>query len=41
VRSKKEIESFFAGLELLPPGVVFNPEWLPNEPVQYPWTSAA
>jgi hypothetical protein len=36
VRSKEEIESFFAGLELLPPGVVFNPEWHPDEPVQYP-----
>jgi hypothetical protein len=36
VRSKEEIESFFAGLELLPPGVVFNPEWRPDEPVQYP-----
>lgn len=36
VRSKEEIESFFAGLELLPPGVVFNPEWHPEEPVQYP-----
>jgi hypothetical protein len=36
VRSKEEIESFFADLELLPPGVVFNPEWRPDEPVQYP-----
>jgi hypothetical protein len=36
VRSKEGLESFFADLELLPPGVVFNPEWRPDEPVQYP-----
>jgi hypothetical protein len=36
VRSTREIESFFEGLELLEPGVVFNPEWRPEEPVEYP-----
>jgi hypothetical protein len=36
VRSTREIESFFDGLELLEPGVVFNPEWRPEEPVEYP-----
>jgi hypothetical protein len=36
VRSTQEIESFFDGLELLEPGVVFTPEWRPQEPVEYP-----
>jgi S-adenosyl methyltransferase len=36
VRDKEEIISFFDGLEILPPGVVFNPEWRPEEPVEYP-----
>ena len=36
VRDKEEIISFFNGLEILPPGVVFNPEWRPEEPVEYP-----
>lgn len=36
VMMAQEIESFFADLELLPPGVVFNPEWCPDEPVRYP-----
>jgi S-adenosyl methyltransferase len=36
VRSHQEIVSFFEGLELLEPGVVFNPEWRPDEPVEYP-----
>lgn len=36
IRGTDEIESFFSGLELLEPGVVFNPEWRPDEPVDYP-----
>jgi hypothetical protein len=36
VRDKEEIISFFNGLEILPPGVVFNPGWRPDEPVEYP-----
>jgi hypothetical protein len=36
IRSNEEIHSFFDGLELLEPGLVFNPEWRPDEPVEYP-----
>ena len=36
IRSNEEIRSFFDGLELLEPGLVFNPEWRPDEPVEYP-----
>lgn len=36
IRSNEEILSFFDGLELLEPGLVFNPEWRPDEPVEYP-----
>jgi SAM-dependent methyltransferase len=31
-RSQPEIERFFAGCELMPPGVVPLPEWRPDEP---------
>jgi hypothetical protein len=36
VRSKEEITSFLDGLEIIEPGVVFLPEWRPEEPVTYP-----
>jgi hypothetical protein len=36
VRSRPEITSFFDGLEIIEPGVVFIPEWRPDEVVTYP-----
>jgi hypothetical protein len=36
VRSRDEITSFFDGLEMVAPGVVFVPEWRPDEEVAYP-----
>jgi hypothetical protein len=36
VRSRAEITSFFDGLEIIEPGVVFIPEWRPDEAVTYP-----
>ena len=36
VRSREEITRFFDGLEILPPGIVFLPEWRPDEPVAEP-----
>jgi hypothetical protein len=36
VRSQQEITSFFDGLEIIEPGVVFIPEWRPDEVVTYP-----
>ena len=36
VRSPQEITSFFDGLEIIEPGVVFIPEWRPDEAVTYP-----
>lgn len=36
VRSDEEILAFFDGLELLEPGLVYTPEWRPEEPVSYP-----
>lgn len=41
IRNMEEIRSFFTGLELLDPGVVFNPEWRPDEPVNYPLNLSA
>jgi hypothetical protein len=35
-RSRDEITAFFDGLELVEPGVVFLPEWRPDQPVEYP-----
>jgi S-adenosyl methyltransferase len=35
-RSREEITRFFDGLEMVPPGVVFLPEWRPDEPVTLP-----
>ena len=36
LRSREEITSFFDGLEIVEPGVVFIPEWRPDEEVTYP-----
>ena len=36
LRSREEITSFFDGLEIIDPGVVFIPEWRPDGPVDYP-----
>jgi hypothetical protein len=36
VRSRAEIVSFFDGLDLVPPGVVFLPWWRPEGPVESP-----
>ena len=36
VRSRVEIASFFDGLDLVPPGVVFLPWWRPDGPVDSP-----
>jgi len=36
VRSRAEIEGFFDGLELVPPGLVFLPYWRPDVPVADP-----
>jgi hypothetical protein len=33
VRTRAEITAFFDGLEILEPGIVFLPEWRPDEPV--------
>lgn len=35
-RSREEITRFFDGFELVPPGIVFLPEWRPDEPVTLP-----
>lgn len=35
-RSRAEIESFFDGLDLVEPGLVYLPEWRPDEPVGLP-----
>ena len=35
LRSPEEISGFFAGLDLLPPGVVPVPEWRPD-PAPFP-----
>ena len=35
-RSRAEITSFFDGLDLVPPGVVFLPDWRPDDPVDSP-----
>jgi hypothetical protein len=35
-RSREEITSFFDGLEIVQPGVVFIPEWRPDDAVTYP-----
>lgn len=32
-RTRAQVTGFFAGLELLPPGVVQTPQWRPEEPV--------
>nr|MDT0663951.1 SAM-dependent methyltransferase [Micromonospora sp. DSM 115978] len=37
-RTLEEIAAYFDGLELLDPGVVYLPEWRPDEPVTYPMT---
>jgi S-adenosyl methyltransferase len=36
VRSREEITRFFDGLEIVPPEIVFLPEWRPDEPVTLP-----
>jgi hypothetical protein len=36
VRSRADIASFFDGLDLVPPGVVFLPWWRPDGPVESP-----
>jgi hypothetical protein len=35
-RSRAEIARFFDGLDLLEPGLVYLPEWRPDEPVNFP-----
>ncbi|OHV29120.1 MULTISPECIES: SAM-dependent methyltransferase [Pseudofrankia] len=37
-RTLEEITGYFQGLELLDPGVVYLPEWRPDEPVNHPLT---
>ncbi|MEC4020624.1 SAM-dependent methyltransferase [Streptomyces sp. H27-D2] len=37
-RTLAEIEGYFQGLELLDPGVVYLPQWRPDEPVEPPLT---
>ncbi|MBL7501417.1 SAM-dependent methyltransferase [Frankia sp. CNm7] len=39
-RSLDEITSYFGGLELVEPGVVYNPLWQPTEPVSEPYPLA-
>ena len=39
MRGREEIASFFDGLDLVAPGVVFLPEWRPDAPVSYPLES--
>lgn len=35
-RSREEVTAFFDGLELVEPGLVFTPQWRPEEPVRIP-----
>ncbi|WP_046471331.1 SAM-dependent methyltransferase [Allosalinactinospora lopnorensis] len=37
-RTREEIERYFEGLELVEPGVVYLPEWRPDEEPAYPLT---
>jgi hypothetical protein len=41
MRSRQEFTSFFDGLELVGPGVVYLPEWRPDTTVRYPLETAA
>ena len=41
MRSRQEFTSFFDGLELVGPGVVFAPEWRPDTTVRYPLETCA
>ena len=41
VRTREEITAFFDGLEILDPGVVFLPEWRPDEPLPEPLPAGA
>jgi hypothetical protein len=41
MRGRQEFTSFFDGLELVGPGVVFAPEWRPDTTVRYPLESCA
>jgi hypothetical protein len=36
IRSREQIAQFFDGLELVEPGLVYLPEWRPDEPVRRP-----
>jgi len=36
LRSREEITRFFDGFDLVQPGIVYLPEWQPDEPVKYP-----
>jgi S-adenosyl methyltransferase len=36
MRTRAEITAFFDGLELVDPGVVFLPDWRPDQPVGHP-----
>jgi hypothetical protein len=36
LRSPDELRALVKGLEILPPGVVFTPEWRPDEPLEDP-----
>lgn len=35
-RSREQIEKFFDGLDLVDPGLVYLPQWRPDEPVRLP-----
>jgi hypothetical protein len=41
VRTRAEIAAFFDGLEILPPGLVFLPEWRPESPLPVPLPAGA
>jgi hypothetical protein len=36
IRSREQIERFFDGLDLVEPGLVYLPQWRPDEPVSLP-----
>jgi hypothetical protein len=36
MRSREQIMRFFDGLNLVEPGLVFLPDWRPDEPVRLP-----
>jgi hypothetical protein len=36
LRTKEQIERFFDGLDIVEPGIVYLPQWRPEEPVTEP-----